>query len=113
MISLRGNCTNRSLWFAAVGSFALILCVGVVVGGAPAEVTICHNGSNLTESTATRLGTRQPRRHAQRLRHCVRLPTHIDPVTCRSNGRTYVNLCIAVCDGATGCSPALRLPAHD
>ena len=32
MTTLRGNCTSRSLWFAVVGSFVvLILCVGVVV----------------------------------------------------------------------------------
>ena len=98
MLTLRGSCTNRSLWFAAVGSFVLILGVGVALAAPLGKISICHNGHTINVSLNA-------------------LPAHIahgdtgacgsdgegcacslilDPVVCTSDGRTYANLCTAL-----------------
>ena len=103
MISLRGSCTNKSLWLAAVGSFVLILGVGVVLAARLDTITICHRGQTITVSQNS---IPAHAAHGDSPGACDQVcdcPFIFDPVTCASNGKTYLNLCIAQCDGATGC----------
>lgn len=105
MTKLNGSCTNRSLWFAAAGSFAAILCVGVVLAAALPNVTICHKGNTIVvdaNSLPAHLA------HGDTLGTCDNVcacQPSIDPVTC-SDGNSYLNQCIADCAGATDCTRA-------
>ena len=103
MITLRGNCTKRSLWIAAVGTFVLILCVGVVLAAPPPR--------SRSATTAELL----LRPASERLRHTWRMATRsgpaallracqpsIAPVICEVGG-TFIDQCVADCAGAEGC----------
>jgi hypothetical protein len=103
MLTLRGSFTDRSLWLAAAGSIVLFLCVGVVLAAPLGKITICHNGQTITVSENAIPAHAAHRDTPGACNQACACPFILDPVTCASNGRTYVNLCVAQCDGATGC----------
>jgi hypothetical protein len=108
MSALKGSCTNWSLWFAAVGSFVVILGVGVVLAAPLDKITICHHNHNTITVSENALAAHL--RHGDTAGACGGDGTNcacnliFDPVTCTSDGKTYVNLCNALCAGARGCT---------
>jgi hypothetical protein len=111
MMTINGSCTNRSLWFAAIGLFAVILCGGLALAAPLPKITICHhaNSSQVVTITVSENALAGHANHGDTLGACssggaCACDLTFDPVTCTSNGKSYVNLCNAICDGASGCT---------